>query len=496
MSGLRDTGGSPSIGRALLRVALALALAYAGLGAGLSWWQVVEAQRLTEDPANPLSIAAARSAPRGAILDARGMVLARTVRRGDEQVREYPEPAAGHVVGYKSLLFGTTGVERAFDGQLIGLKALERGQDMLRKFRADPYDPQDVLLSVDLRLQARAMELLGSRRGAVVAIEPSTGRVLALASTPTYDPARVVDADEGRDYFASLRDAEGSPLLNRAIQGRYTPGSVFKIVTAIAGLASGAIERETRFEEQPEAEEDGLPVSGFRVRDGHHEDTGEEALDLVGATEVSCNIWYALAGLATGGDTLVDIAGRMGFGTPIPFELPTAPSYITGEDGTFRDDVEVANAAYGQAETFVTPLQMALVAATVANDGVLMRPTIVRGFRSEDGTERGVSPQQLGRVFDPGDAQSVTDAMVEAVQGDLGREFAGRARIEGVTVAGKSGTAELGGAGEPHSWFIGFAPAAAPRVAVAVVVERGGTGREQAVPMGGRVMEAALRLGE
>ena len=146
------------------------------------------------------------------------------------------------------------------------------------------------------------------------------------------------------------------------------PGSVFKIVTAVAGFGSGAVQRGTTYEQQPSAEQDGLLVNGFRIRDGHHPSTGDRALDFVEATEVSCNIWYALTGLATGGKDLVDYAARMGFGAPLPFDLPTAVSQVTNgaatQPGGFVDDVELANAAYGQAETFVTPLQMALVAST------------------------------------------------------------------------------------------------------------------------------------
>jgi peptidoglycan glycosyltransferase len=267
---------------------------------------------------------------------------------------------------------------------------------------------------------------------------------------------------------------------------------VFKIVTAIAGLGSGAVTADTHYEEQPPAEEDGLLVKGFRIRDGHHPATGSKELRLVGATEVSCNIWYALTGLQTGGEDLVGFAERLGFGSPIPFDLPTAVSQVTDGDGPapggFVDDVELANAAYGQAETFVTPIQMALVAATVANDGELMRPRLVTSMHSEGGGTRTFGPEPLRRVIERADADTITEAMVAAVEGDLGRQYTAGAKVRGVTTAGKSGTAELGGRGEPHSWFIGFAPAEAPRVAIAVIVERAGRGGEVAAPIAGDLM--------
>ena len=272
---------------------------------------------------------------------------------------------------------------------------------------------------------------------------------------------------------------------------------MFKIVTAIAGLGSGAITPATTYKEQPGAERNGLLVDGYRVRDGHHPQTGSKALDLVEATEVSCNIWYALTGLRTGGAELVDYAQRMGFGSALPFDLPTAVSQVTngdgGQPGGFPDDVELANASYGQAETFVTPLQMALVAATVANDGELMRPRLVTSMEGQRSGVRTIGPEAMGRVISAADAQAINAAMVRAVEGPLGRLFTTGAKVSGVTTAGKSGTAELGGSGEPHSWFIGFAPAENPTIAIAVLVEQAGRGGEVAAPIAGRLMTRYLK---
>ena len=400
--------------------------------------------------------------------------------------------------GYASPRYGRAGLEMAFDAELAGL-AGDPVSDVLRKFRGDAYDPQDLTLSLSLDLQSAAMEQLGDFRGAVVILDPRDGQLLALASKPSYDASSITDPATADAAFAALREDEREPLLPRATLGRYVPGSVFKIVTAMAGLGSGSVNPSTTYEEQPGAEEDGLLVEGFRIQDGHHPETGDTALDLVGATEVSCNIWYALTGLAVGGRDLVDYAARLGFGERLPFELPTAISQVTngtGDDpGGFVDDVELANAAYGQAETFVTPLQMALVAAAVANDGELMRPRVVTAITGRGGT-RTIGAQSVRRVIAPDDAQAINAAMVEAVEGDLGQRFTAGADVPGVTTAGKSGTAELGGTGEPHSWFIGFAPAENPRVAIAVLVEQAGRGGEVAAPIFGELMERALEVVE
>jgi peptidoglycan glycosyltransferase len=187
----------------------------------------------------------------------------------------------------------------------------------------------------------------------------------------------------------------------------------------------------------------------------------------------------------------------MGFASTLPFDLPTAVSQVTGgkgkEPGGFLDDVELANASYGQAETFVTPLQMALVAATVANDGELMRPRLVSSVEGQRSGVRTIGPQVTRRVISVADARAINAAMVRAVEGPIGRRFTTGARVSGVTTAGKSGTAELGGSGEPHSWFIGFAPADDPRIAIAVLVEQAGRGGEVAAPIAGGLMTRYLK---
>lgn len=483
------------LGRTIVHVAIVLALAFGLLAGAGGYWAVVRSTELARSPNDPAVIAASRTVPRGAIIDRDGNVLVRNrVDANGELYREYSGEAISHVLGYASARYGRAGLELAYDAELSGLGG-DPLADALRKFGTDPYDPKDLHIAMSWDMQRAAVRALGRRRGAVVMLDPRTGEVLALASTPTYDASAIANPSTSDATFKALREDPAQPLLPRPTLGRYVPGSVFKIVTAIAGLGSGAITPETRYEEQPEAEADGLLVEGFRIQDGHHASTGGRQLDLVGAMEASCNIWYALTGLDIGGDDLVGFAGRLGFGAPIPFDLPTAPSQVTDGSGTaaggFVDDVELANAAYGQAETFVTPLQMALVAATVANDGELMQPRLVTSIEGRGGV-REIGPRTMARILDPANARAINEAMVRAVEGRLGRQFTTGAKVPGVTTAGKSGTAELGGRGEPHSWFIGFAPAEAPTIAIAVIVEQAGRGAEVASPIGGDLMAAYL----
>ncbi len=490
---------SRSIGANVFRTGVAVVCAFSILAAGAGWWQVAEAQRLATAPDNPAVVAVARRAVRGPIEDRNGQWLARSGRDANgEATREYRDDAVSHVVGYASRRYGTAGLERTYNTELLGLPGAGTFGDLLGKFGATSDDPLGLRLSLDLRLQRAAVRGLGSDRGAVVMLDPSTGEILALASTPVYDASAIADPATATATFEHLQGDETRPLLPRATLGRYVPGSVFKIVTGVAGLDTGAVSGTTTYEEQPPAEKRGLRVEGFRVRDGHHPQTGDTALDLAGATEVSCNIWYALAGLATGGDRLVDEAARMGFGASIPFDLPTAISRVTSGNGPapggFTDDVELASASFGQGETFVTPLQMGLVASTVANDGVLMKPHVVTQLTGDGLGARGIAPEVWRRVMSADDARTLQAAMQQAVEGELGRQFTPGAKVAGVPTAGKSGTAELGGSGEPHSWFIGFAPVENPKVAIAVLVERGGRGGERAAPLAGDLMTRYFEL--
>lgn len=483
------------MGGTILRVGLAMAVAFAALAAGAGYWQVLQAAPLSTAPDNPIVVAAARNAIRGEIVDRDGTVLATSERDPNgEPYRVYTDPVMSPVIGYSSRLFGTAGLERAYAAELVGVSRPDPVADLLKKFDAAPADPQALGLTISLDLQRAAVAGLGNDRGAVVMLNPQTGEILALASTPTYDASAVANPATSRAAFEALRVDESRPLLPRATLGRFVPGSVFKIVTAIAGLGSGAFAPDTIFPEQERGEREGLVVSGFRIRE--HPGVPVREYDLAGATEVSSNIYYALAGLAIGGDTLVEFAGRLGFNAPIPFDLPTAVSQVTNARGDapggFRDDVELANAAYGQGETFVTPLQMALVAATVANDGVLMRPYIVATQTGERSGTRTTSPEQIRRVISAEDARAIQVAMQQAVEGELGRQFTTGAAVPGVPTAGKSGTAQLGGEGEPHSWFIAFAPVEDPQIAIAVLVEQGGRGGARAAPLAGQLMRAYL----
>ncbi|MGI8830331.1 MAG: peptidoglycan D,D-transpeptidase FtsI family protein [Candidatus Limnocylindria bacterium] len=502
------------------RLGLYLIISFAIVSGSLVWWQVVEAPALATRGDNPEVIAARRSLVRGTIFDASGSVLASSEVVEGFSRRTYTDAAFSHVIGYASHPFGTTGIERAFEDLLVG----QTDPNPLRDLVSDVLDrqpqPRDLTLTIDKRLQDFAASELGADAGAVVALDPNTGAILAMVSSPTFDATAISgDPEAARAPMEALRNDENEPLLPRATQGRYVPGSILKVFTTAAALDAGVITPETTFEDQPRQEREGFVVDGFTITE--HDLGGlEPALwPLSEALQVSSNIFFAHVGLELGPEAFLMYARR--FGSCGPFEigppdrpLNVAPSYVTanvdGDCSPFDGDVLVASASFGQGETVATPVQMALVAAAIAGDGVMPHPYVVRDVRPHaDGGEPSetvldtFSSRGGTRVISSEAAAATRSAMVDAVNGEIGRTYAGQGDItlygiSNARSAGKTGTAQLGGEQAPHSWFIGFAPAqegGEPEIAIAVLVESGGSGSDRAAPIAGRVMAEWLRLG-
>ena len=503
------------------RLSLYLVLAFASVSGALTWWQVLDAQQLAARPDNPQVIAAHRSLPRGSIFDARGQLLASSQVLDGVSTRTYTDAAFTHVIGYASLRYGATAVERAWDDLLTGRADPNPLRDLLNRILARQPDEHDLTLTIDKRLQDFAQAQLGSNVGAVVAIDPRTGAILAMVSSPTYDPTGFSgNPDLAQAAFDAVAAGQANPFLDRSRQGQYVPGSIMKVLTASAALDSGAITPQTTFPDQPKQEAVGFVVNGFTIRE-HDLGSVKPALwPLSEALQVSSNIFFAHVGLEVGASRFLDYARRFGFCSPLRIGsaqrgLPVDPSYLSQASGDgcgpFVDEVELASAAFGQGRDSVTPLQMALLAATVANGGVLPQPFVVRDLRAHaagslDGPDATVLETYGGaagsRAISTQAAAQVRSAMVDAVSGPIGIHYAGagavsRYGVSGVLTAGKTGTAERGPGLAPHSWFIGFAPAqdgSVPTIAIAVIVEGGGTGSGHAAPIGGSVMAEWLKL--
>lgn len=436
-----------------------------------SYWSVFQAEALKDKDANKRPLLEQQRIERGRILAADGTTIARSVPkgRGDARryVRRYPEGALfGHPIGYSFVEEGNSELEQYHNEQLVG-EGSEFGS-ILDELQGKQQVGNDVVTNIDSAAQRVALSgLEAAGFGAVVAIEPGSGRVLALASNPPYDPNRVPFD------LSSLNRDPTSPLLDRATQGQYPPGSTFKVVTAAAGLDSGTITPETTIEAPGTIEVQGRPLSN-----SGGQSFGPIALDT--ALTNSVNTWFAQLGEQLGGDTLFEYMERFGFGSTPAIDLPGDQVYASGvfEGGELLgrgDPVDVARMAFGQERLAVTPLQMAEVAAAIANRGSLMRPQIWSRVVDPDGrTVESLDPAQYSRPIDEEAAAELTGAMEGVVREGTGTAAA----IPGVPVAGKTGTAETpfnescgGGSEENQAWFIGFAPADDPQVAIAVTVE-------------------------
>ncbi len=483
-------------------LSLAISLAFLVVAGALGYWQILAAQDVTERPTNPRIIEEERRIPRGRILDRNGEVLASSQSVGQIMERVYAYPPLAHVVGYASIRHGKTGVEDAFDAYLRGQRGAGAMTE-LRRALLHPHEPgADVVLTIDLRLQRLADELLGANSGAIAMINAHTGEVLALASHPYFD------ANSLDDDWEKLANDGTRPFVGRAISGQYVPGSVFKVVTASAALDLGLQRPEERHHHEAD-----LVVQGFRIRNTNH----PQLMDLSFAEEFawSCNVAFALTGLSLGFPEHIDYnflaprgevvwnrdgvgpsverlheyARRFGLDQRVPFDLPTAAGRFAASDDLTA--VELANTAFGQGDLQVSPLQMALVTATIPNGGELPAPYVVAEARDESGSVHFHQPGSQRRVIRPQTAADVNAMMVLSVD----TAYAQPARIPGVHVGGKTGTAEVGGGQTPHSWFVGYAPAERPGVAVAVILENKGSGTTFATPIGGKLMQEALRLG-
>lgn len=449
-------------------VALLAAVVFLG---GLVYWQAFRADLGGEDR-NPRVLASFANPLRGRILDRDGNELVASTASG---ARLYRDSSLAHVLGYIDPRYGSQGAELVFNDVLSGEAAGSWRGAVDAEFRRAAVAGSDIRLTIKGAVQAAAAKGLGDRRGAVVAIDPKTGEVLAMVSVPAYDPGSL-DA-EGE---ALLEDSR-SPLLNRATQGLYPPGSIFKTVTAASALENRVIAPGDLVTCPGEIVIDGFPISCDNVPQG----TG--TYPFRSAFTFSVNAVFAQVGVAIGWARLEATAQRFGFESPLDFTLDTAAARLRAGGGE-RTATLLASTAFGQGELLVTPLQMAVIAAAVANGGLLARPHL--GLVRMDGKRVAGSLEDAAsrRLLSEAVAAQLRDFMVSVVDS---QQAAGVA-IAGVKVGGKTGTAETGTPGVSHAWFIGFAPADDPKVAVAVIVENGGRGGEVAAPIAGAVMRAAL----
>jgi len=484
--------------RQIRRLGLAFLAMFVLLFAQVNYVQVFAADRLKLNPANPRILLSEYKNQRGAILarDER-TVLARSVPTNGslKYLRVYPHGSLyGQLTGYFSLLYGTSGLESSQNDWLSGTSSRLIPQTLVDELLGRPRRGATVVTTIDPVLQRTAAQALGSLPGAVVAMNPRNGQILAMVSNPSYDPNPLAshDVTTQRRAWRRLTHAPNKPLVARANQELYPPGSTFKLVTASAALENG-MTPDTRFPNPPQLR---LPQTTNTLQNfgGEHCLGGVPTITLAQALTVSCNVVFGEIGLRLGADKLVTQAKKYGFDRQIPFEVPFAEGKIPNAS-TFKANLPLlAFSAIGQASVLANPLQMALVASAIANHGVEMIPHLVKEIRDSSGrVVEKVPAQEYGQPISPTTAAELTQMMVSVVQQGTGTA----AQIPGVTVAGKTGTAQHPG-GNPHAWFVCFAPAEHPKLVVAVVVLDGGslgseaTGGAVAAPIARDVLEAGL----
>jgi peptidoglycan glycosyltransferase len=460
------------------RLVATLMAGFLVVGLALGYWQVIRAPELLARADNPRLVEAERRVRRGRILDRNGVTLAYD-RVSDDGTTErvYPRPEMVHVTGFYNLRYGVSNIEATYDETLRGLAGRPPLQVLTDGLLHRPQIGSDVMLTLDTNLQVAADTALGGRRGAVIVLDPYTGAILALVSHPAYDPNRLDETWE------ALRESPDTPLLNRATQGLYPPGSVFKTVTLAAVLEAGLASPGEVFTDVTGT----FQVDDFTVQCQNH--PGRTTFDLLHAYAYSCNVAFAELGLRLGAERLVGVARRFGFEEVPALEIPVETSRLVSISSDVMDEATLAATAFGQGELAVTPLQMALVAAVVASGGQMPAVHLVQAV--QDGFGQWHEPARAAShpAISPYTAEQLRTAMVLAVEEGNAEEAA----LPGITVAGKTGTAQVGEPGQlPHAWFIGFAPAEAPQAVVVVLVENGGEGGQVAAPVAREVLERVL----
>ncbi|HHT64326.1 MAG: peptidoglycan D,D-transpeptidase FtsI family protein [Bacillota bacterium] len=417
---------------------------------------------------------------RGEIFDRKGVSLAHNEIVGNEQERVYPfGPLYSHVIGYNSTTYGKSLLEAKYNDQLLNINPLNPVTDLRDKLTGSRSFGNNLYLTIDHKLEKRASELMGRRNGAVVALHPQTGEILALVSKPDFNPAE----SSLEERWHELIESEENPLLPRATQGLYVPGSTFKAAVSLMAVDKG-------LDNKTYEDTGSIIIDGKKIE--NHGKKAYGTLDLENALAVSSNTVFARIGVELGEENLNDLARQLGLGKKISFDIPLSTSRFDYKNMGKTDQAAVG---IGQGKILVTPLHMALITGGIANNGVVMKPYLVDRVVTANGfILKDREPGEFFRLADPDTAKRVKEMMKGVVDKGTGKN----AKISGVSVAGKTGTAqnELTAQGEnkEHAWFIGFAPVENPQIAVSVILEySGSTGGGQAAPIARELMVQWLK---
>lgn len=484
-----DTPESGLLGRVALanrltRTVFLFTALFAVLIGNITYIQVIKASEYQDMPSNNHTINKARFIKRGSIITADGLTLAESIQQADgTYARSYPNGnLAAHVVGYYSQQYGTMGIENTQNDTLTGSKDYSSWQNALNSLAGISEPGNSVQLTIDSRIQRAAEQALAGRVGAIVALDPRSGAVLAWASAPTFDNTNIQAAIEA----ANASGGADTSMYDRATLALYTPGSTFKVLTLASALENGLATLDTTYDSPGRMEIGGADVVSIGER-------GHGTISLAKAFALSSNTVFGQVADGLGAEKLVATARAFGYGQQLGLDFTTAASVMPNPEEMTEWELAWAGAGQpvGQGHTpgpQVTVMQNALMAATIANNGIAMNPYVVSQILAPDGTVlKTTRGRSLGQAVSSGTAAQVKQAMLDVVQNGTGSAAA----IAGVKVAGKTGTAETNNA-NANSTFVGFAPYDTPTVAIAVVIEQNAKGEESAAAVGGQVLRAAL----
>lgn len=484
-----DTPESGLLGRVALanrltRTVFLFTALFAVLIGNITYIQVIKASEYQDMPSNNHTINKARYIKRGSIITADGLTLAESIQQADgTYARSYPNGnLAAHVVGYYSQQYGTMGIENTQNDTLTGSKDYSSWQNALNSLAGISEPGNSVQLTIDSRIQRAAEQALAGRAGAIVALDPRSGAVLAWASAPTFDNTNIQAAIEA----ANASGGADTSMYDRATLALYTPGSTFKVLTLASALENGLATLDTTYDSPGRMEIGGADVVSIGER-------GHGTISLAKAFALSSNTVFGQVADGLGAEKLVATARAFGYGQQLGLDFTTAASVMPNPEEMTEWELAWAGAGQpvGQGHTpgpQATVMQNALMAATIANNGIAMNPYVVSQILAPDGTVlKTTHGRSLGQAVSSGTAEQVKQAMLDVVQNGTGSAAA----IAGVKVAGKTGTAETNNA-NANSTFVGFAPYDTPTVAIAVVIEQNAKGEESAAAVGGQVLRAAL----
>lgn len=484
-----DTPESGLLGRVALanrltRTVFLFTALFAVLIGNITYIQVIKASEYQDMPSNNHTINKARFIKRGSIITADGLTLAESIQQADgTYARSYPNGnLAAHVVGYYSQQYGTMGIENTQNDTLTGSKDYSSWQNALNSLAGISEPGNSVQLTIDSRIQRAAEQALAGRVGAIVALDPRSGAVLAWASAPTFDNTNIQATIEA----ANASGGADTSMYDRATLALYTPGSTFKVLTLASALENGLATLDTIYDSPGRMEIGGADVVSIGER-------GHGKISLAKAFALSSNTVFGQVADGLGAEKLVATARAFGYGQQLGLDFTTAASVMPNPEEMTEWELAWAGAGQpvGQGHTpgpQATVMQNALMAATIANNGIAMNPYVVSQILAPDGTVlKTTRGHSLGQAVGSGTAEQVKQAMLDVVQNGTGSAAA----IAGVKVAGKTGTAETNNA-NANSTFVGFAPYDTPTVAIAVVIEQNAKGEESAAAVGGQVLRAAL----